>query len=215
MNNYSDLEVNIYGYTTTLSSNWKGTCSLIESISNLRGNYTNNFTLLNSTLDTSICTSNIICHKNTLNYYGAVTSLISQLNNISYISSTRPSGSTDALILKFESEFQNLSDTDKMGGLIYRDYINNLVDYFASLNSLYVGAKSYVNNYGLITELNEAYYNILNLDKTVASAASIIMTNFINDKKLILNFFQFMFIFIFTGYLGAITVVIILFIIFQ
>lgn len=215
MNNYSDLEVNIYGYTTTLSSNWKGTCSLIESISNLRGNYTNNFNLLNSTLDTSICTSNIICHKNTLNYYGAVTSLISQLNNISYISSTRPSGSTDALILKFESEFQNLSDTDTMGGLIYRDYINNLVDYFASLNSLYVGAKSYVNNYGLITELNEAYYNILNLDKTVASAASIIMTNFINDKKLILNFFQFMFIFIFTGYLGAITVVIILFIIFQ
>ena len=72
-----------------------------------------------------------------------------------------------------------------------------------------------MNNYGLLSELNEEYNNIVNLDKTVSSAASIIMTNFINDKKLILNFFQFMFIFIFTGYLGTITLVFILFIIFQ
>ena len=215
LNNYSDLENNILGNINSLSSNWKGTCNLIETISDFRGNYTNNFYLLNSTLDTSLCSPNIICHKDTQNYYNSVFNLILQLNNISIISSSRPSGATSSLIPKFEQEFQNLSDTNTMGGLIYNNFINNLYQDYININLLNTELKKYVNNYGLITGLNEEYNNLVNFDKTVASAASIIMTNFINDKKIILNFFQFMFIFIFTGYLGSITLVFILLIIFQ
>lgn len=48
--------------------------------------------------------------------------------------------------------------------------------------------KNYISSSTLENDLNDAYNNILNFDKTIASAASIIITNFINDKKIILNF---------------------------
>ena len=102
-----------------------------------------------------------------------------------------------------------------MGGLIYNNYVNNLNEHIIGIDSLQILGKEFVNNFGSITELNNEYNNIVNFDKTVASAASIIMTNFIADKNLILNFFQIMFIFIFTGYLGTITCIIIFLIIYQ
>ena len=215
MNNYNDLEGSVYDHTSSLSSNWKGTCDLLETITYFKNNYTNNLSLLNSTLETSLCSSNTICHKDTLNYFQITTQLIEQLKNVSYIQSPSPSGSARTLTPNFELEFQNFSDTNTIGGLIYNNYANNLINDMVIINSIQSSSGEYVNNFGLISELNNEYNNIMNLDKTIASAASIIITNYINDKKLILNFFQFMFIFIFTGYLGTLTCVVIFLIIYQ
>ena len=215
LNNYNNLEGNSFGQTYSLSSNWKGTCNLLETITYFKNNYTNNLSLLNSTLETSICQTDSICHKDTLNYFSATSQLINQLNNISSIKSSLPSGSTTILTPNFELEFQNVSDTSTLGGSIYNYYMNNLFTDMFGINMLQYSASEYVNNFGLMTELNTEYNNIMNLDKTVASAASIMMTNFINDKKLILNFYQIMFLFIFTGYMGTVTCIIIFLIIFE
>ena len=215
LNNYNDLDGNIYSHMSSLSSNWKGTCNLLESITYFKNNYTNNLSLLNSTLETSMCSSDSICHKTTLNYFDATTQSIDKLKNVSSITSTRPSGLTTTLTPAFELEFQNFSDLNTLGGLIYSNYFNNLLIDMIGINLLQSFGKEFINNYGSIAELNNEYNNIINFDKTVSSASSIIMTNYIGDKKLILNFFQFMFIFIFTGYLGTITCVIIFLIIYQ
>ena len=216
MNNYNELEGNIYSNTGSLSSNWKGTCNLLESITYFKNNYTNNITLLNSTIETSTCTANSICHKDTLNYYQVTSNLIEQLYNVSSISSTLPSGSTTTVLTpNFELEFQNESDTNTIGGLIFNNYLNYLVVDMLGMNFLQYACSEYANNYGLTDELKNEYNSISNLDKTVSTAASIIMTNYINDKKIILNFFQIMFIFIFTGFLGTLTCIIIFLIIYQ
>ena len=215
LSNYNDLKGNLYDYSSSLSSNWKGTCNLLEDITYFKNNYTSNLTLLNATLDTSTCSSDTICHKNTLSYFLTTNNLIDQLNTITSITSTRPSGSTVQLTPNFELEFQNLSDTSTLGGLIYNNFVDELMLDMITVNILQAYSSIYVDNYALANELNEEYKNILNFDKTVSTAASIVMTNFINDKKIILNFFQFMFIFIFTGYLGSWTCIFIFLIIYQ
>ena len=215
MTNYNDLSNSVFGYTTSLSSNWKGTCNLIEEITYFKNNYTNNLSLLNSTLQTSTCASNVICHKSTQDYFDLTNQLIEELKNTSSITSTRPSGLTTTLTPIFEQEFQNFSDLNTMGGLIYNNFTNNLLINFLGLELLQLYGEEYSNSYGLSDDLNNEYNNILYFDRTVSSAASIIMANYISDKKLILNFFQFMFIFIFTGYLGSVTCVIIFLIIYE
>ena len=215
MTNYNDLSNSVFGYTTSLSSNWKGTCNLIEEITYFKNNYTNNLSLLNSTMQTSTCASNVICHKSTQDYFDLTNQLIEELKNTSSITSTRPSGLTTTLTPIFEQEFQNFSDLNTMGGLIYNNFTNNLLINFLGLELLQLYGEEYSNSYGLSDDLNNEYNNILYFDRTVSSAASIIMANYISDKKLILNFFQFMFIFIFTGYLGSVTCVIIFLIIYE
>ena len=215
MTNYNDLSNSVFGYTTSLSSNWKGTCNLIEEITYFKNNYTNNLSLLNSTMQTSTCASNVICHKSTQDYFDLAYQLIEELKNTSSITSTRPSGLTTTLTPIFEQEFQNFSDLNTMGGLIYNNFTNNLLINFLGLELLQLYGEEYSNSYGLSDDLNNEYNNILYFDRTVSSAASIIMANYISDKKLILNFFQFMFIFIFTGYLGSVTCVIIFLIIYE
>ena len=215
MTNYNDLSNSVFGYTTSLSSNWKGTCNLIEEITYFKNNYTNNLSLLNSTMQTSTCASNVICHKSTQDYFDLTYQLIEELKNTSSITSTRPSGLTTTLTPIFEQEFQNFSDLNTIGGLIYNNFTNNLLINFLGLELLQLYGEEYSNSYGLSDDLNNEYNNILYFDRTVSSAASIIMANYISDKKLILNFFQFMFIFIFTGYLGSVTCVIIFLIIYE
>jgi hypothetical protein len=215
LNNYNDIDGNSFDYSTSLSSNWKGTCDLLEKITYFKNNYTNDLSILNTTLEISSCSSDTLCHKNTLNYFQTTSNLIDQLSTIKSISSQRPSGSIGQLTPNFELEFQNMSDLNTLGGIIYDNYVDNLMINMFSLGIIHFYSTEYIYNYGLNNELNEEYKNLMNFDKTVATAASIIMTNFINDKKLILNFFQFMFIFIFTGYLGTLVCIIIFLIVYQ
>ena len=215
LKNYNDIVGNSYDYTSSLSSKWKGTCNLLEKIKYFKNNYTNDLSTLNTTLETSSCSSDTICHKNTVNYFQTTSTFIDQLSTITSISSPRPSGSVEKLTPNFELEFQNISDINTLGGIIYNNYVDNLMYDMFTLDILQVFATEYVNKYELTNELNEEYNNIMNFDKTVSSAASIIMTNYITNKKLILNFFQFMFIFVFTGYLGTLVCIIIFLIIYQ
>ena len=215
LSNYNNLDNNIFSYTNSLSSNWKGTCNLLEEITYFKNNYTNNLSVLNSTLQTSGCTSNLVCHYLTNNYYDLTSQSIEKLQNTSSITSTRPSGLTTTLTPIFEQEFQNFSDLNTMGGLIYYNYTQNLYVNSMLMDVLQLLGEEYSNSYGLSDDLDNEYNTILKFDKTVSSAASIIMANYISDKKLILNFFQFMFIFIFTGYLGSVTCVIIFLIIYE
>ena len=215
LKNYNDIDGNSYSLTSSLSSNWKGTCDLIEKLNYFKNNYTNTLSILNTTLETSSCSSDTLCHKNTMNNFETTSNLIEKLDTINSISSARPSGNSTQLTPIFELEFQNRSDLNSMGGIIFNNYINNLVADISDLEIIQLGATAYINYYEITNELNDEYKNIMNFDKTVSSAASIIMTNYINDKKLILNFFQFMFIFIFTGYLGTLTCIIIFLIIYQ
>ena len=71
------------------------------------------------------------------------------------------------------------------------------------------------NNNNIDNDLINAYNNIINFDKTIATASSIMVTNFLNDKKMILNFFNFMFLFITSGYLIAWVCVFIFLIVFE
>ncbi len=75
--------------------------------------------------------------------------------------------------------------------------------------------KNYISSSTLENDLNNAYNNILNFDKTIASAASIIITNFINDKKIILNFFVFMYFFITCAYIIVLICVFIFLVVFE
>ena len=209
LKNYNDIDGNSYSLTSSLSSNWKGTCDLIEKLNYFKNNYTNTLSILNTTLETSSCSSDTLCHKNTMNNFETTSNLIEKLDTINSISSARPSGNSTQLTPNFELEFQNRTDLNSMGGIIFYNYVNNLVADISDLEIIQLCATAYINYYEITNELNDEYKNIMNFDKTVSSAASIIMTNYINDKKLILNFFQFMFIFIFTGYLGTLTCIII------
>ncbi len=215
LKNYNDIDGNSYSLTSSLSSNWKGTCDLIEKLNYFKNNYTNTLSILNTTLETSSCSSDTLCHKNTMNNFETTSNLIEKLDTINSISSARPSGNSTQLTPNFELEFQNRTDLNSTGGIIFYYYVNNLVADISDLEIIQLSATAYINYYEITNELNDEYKNIMNFDKTVSSAASIIMTNYINDKKLILNFFQFMFIFIFTGYLGTLTCIIIFLIIYQ
>ena len=69
ISHYHNIENNIFSPLSNFSSNWKGTCNLIEIINNFKTNYANNISLLNNTINTISCSSDSICYKNTKYYY--------------------------------------------------------------------------------------------------------------------------------------------------
>ena len=75
--------------------------------------------------------------------------------------------------------------------------------------------KNFISNNNIENNINNAYNNIINFDKTISSAASIIITNFINNKKMILNFYNFMYLFITSAYLIVWLCILIFFIVFE
>ena len=157
--------------------------------------------VLNSTIDSNSCSSDLICHKNTKYYYEITKKKIEELNKISSITSNRPSGSINSLTPNFENEFSNLTDNKTLGGLIYDMFSYKLNPYIENIDEVQNKIKNFISDNNIENDLINAYNNIINFDKTIATASSIIITNFLNDKKMILNFFNFMFLFITSGYL--------------
>ena len=215
INHYHNIDNNIFGSITNFSSNWKGTCNLIEIFNNFKTYYENNISLLNNSIDSFSCSSDDICHKNTKYYYEVTKQKIEQLSNISFITSSRPSGSTSSLMPIFEDEFSDLSNNKTLGGLIYYTFKNILEPNMNKLEQMQNILKNYISNSNLEKDLNNAYDNMINFDKTIASAASIMITNFINNKKMILNFFNFMYLFITSGYMIALVCVFIFLVVFE
>ena len=88
-----------------------------------------------------------------------------------------------------------------MGALILNNFKYKLEANINKMDLFQNEILSYISNNNVLNELNNGYNNIIKFDKTVATAASIMVTNYINDKKMILNFYEFMFMFITSAYL--------------
>ena len=144
---------------------------------------------------------NSICHKNTNDYYEITKQKIEALTNIYSITSARPSESNSSLTPNFEKEFRDLSDESTLGGLIYYNFRNKLKVNIDKINDIQNTINNYISNHNLETNLNTAYSNIKNFGQTISLASNIMITNFLSDKKMILNFFNFMYLFITSSYL--------------
>ena len=109
---------NIFTSQNSLSTGWKGTCSLINEYDSIYNNYNSELTSLSSVLSSY--------HTLLLSYYGITNTLISNLFTTTYITSTRPSGLTTQLMSLSESEFSDRTNTSSIGGKIYTDFSNYL-----------------------------------------------------------------------------------------
>ena len=178
------------------SSNWEGSCNLIKKFNAFNSYYSSNINSLEATIDIKSCSLDSICHKNTKNYYEITKQKIEQLKIISPIYSERPSGLPGSLIPSFEKEFSDLSNIETYGGKIYAYFTNILLSDMEKMDEIQKKINNYISNTNLQKEMSNAYAYIIKFDKTIASAASIMLSNFLGDKKLILNCYNFMFLFI-------------------
>ena len=80
-------------------------------------------------------------------------------------------------------------------------FSSKLNPYIENIDEVQNIIKNFISDNNIENDLIDAYNNIINFDKTIATASSIMITNFLNDKKMILNFFNFMFLFITSGHL--------------
>ena len=135
------VKENVFNPNYNLSSNWKGTCKLIENFNNFRINYLNTFSALDSSVNTNTYSSQ---------YYSQLTrEKIESLTISSSITSPHPSGSSSTIILNFEKEFNNLSDNTTLGGLIYNEYTSRLQVGVNEIETIKTNVKNYILNNNL------------------------------------------------------------------
>ena len=197
---------NIFTSQNSLSTGWKGTCTLINEYDSIYNNYNSELTSLSSVLSSY--------HTLLLSYYGITNTLISNLFTTSYISSTRPSGLTTQLMSLSESEFSDRTNTSSIGGKIYTDFSNYLKTNIESLNStIRPNINTFINNNIYGKSMKDAYDNFANFDSTVATAANV-MNNNILDMKDYFFTLQFILMFFTWAYLFFFGVIILLYIIY-
>ena len=90
---------NVFSGKKTLATGWEGTCPLVNQYDNIYNNYSSQLTYLNTLITTN--------HNNLLSQFSATNALINSLYTVTYISSSRPSGSTSSLLSKSEYEFSD------------------------------------------------------------------------------------------------------------
>ena len=200
-----------------ISSNWKGTCNLITFFEKVKNNYSTYINNLNSIINSEVCSNNIVCHKDTIDYFNKTKNSILELSNISTLNSKRPSELNNPITPYFELEFQNLSNISSLGGKIYSDLKNKLEYHINQDEYLVNELKNYFeknsNNFSNFLEM--AFNNFSLFDKTVATSSSVILNNFLSDNKIILDSYQFIFIFLTSAYLVILTAVFIILIIYE
>ena len=198
---------NIFSNQKTLSTGWKGTCPLVEYYDGVYTNYSSKLTSLNSILTTN--------HAELVSYYTATNTLINSLYTVSYISSTRPSGSTTQLLSKSEYEFSDKSNTSLIGGKINSDFTNYLKNYFDILNgTIRPTTNSFINSDSNGKNINDVYNNLQNFDVAVATAANVMNENILDLKDYFLTL-QFILMFFTWAYLFFYGVIILLYIIYA
>ena len=197
---------NIFTSQNSLSTGWKGTCTLINEYDNIYNNYNSELTSLSSVLSSY--------HTLLLSYYGITNTLISNLFTTTYITSTRPSGLTTQLMSLSESEFSDRTNTSSIGGKIYTDFSNYLKTNIESLNlTIRPSINTFINNNIYGKSMKDAYDNFANFDSTVATAANV-MNNNILDMKDYFFTLQFILMFFTWAYLFFFGVIILLYIIY-
>ena len=197
---------NIFTSQNSLSTGWKGTCTLINEYDNIYNNYNSELTSLSSVLSSY--------HTLLLSYYGITNTLISNLFTTTYITSTRPSGLTTQLMSLSESEFSDRTNTSSIGGKIYTDFSNYLKTNIESLIlTIRHNINTFISNNIYGKSMKDAYDNFANFDSTVATAANV-MNNNILDMKDYFFTLQFILMFFTWAYLFFFGVIILLYIIY-
>ena len=197
---------NIFTSQNSLSTGWKGTCTLINEYDSIYNNYNSELTSLSSVLSSY--------HTLLLSYYGITNTLISNLFTTTYITSTRPSGLTTQLMSLSESEFSDRTNISSIGGKIYTDFSNYLKTNIESLNlTIRPNINTFINNNIYGKSMKDAYDNFANFDSTVATAANV-MNNNILDMKDYFFTLQFILMFFTWAYLFFFGVIILLYIIY-
>ena len=197
---------NIFTSQNSLSTGWKGTCTLINEYDSIYNNYNSELTSLSSVLSSY--------HTLLLSYYGITNTLISNLFTTTYITSTRPSGLTTQLMSLSESEFSDRTNTSSIGGKIYTDFSNYLKTNIESLNlTIRPNINTFISNNIYGKSMKDAYDNFANFDSTVATTANV-MNNNILDMKDYFFTLQFILMFFTWAYLFFFGVIILLYIIY-
>ena len=198
---------NIFSNQQSLSTGWKGTCALVNQYDNIYLNYSSELNSLNTLLTTN--------HNDLLNSYSTTNGLLNLLYTVNYITSSRPSGSTAALLINSEYEFSNRANSSLIGGKIYNDFINNLQTNIVSLNgTIKTSINNFLNNNAYRNNINDVYGNFVNFDIAVATAANIMNTKMLDLKDYFLVL-QFILMFFTWAYMFFFGVTILLYIIYA
>ena len=198
---------NIFSNQQSLSTGWKGTCALVNQYDNIYLNYSSELNSLNTLLTTN--------HNDLLNSYSTTNGLLNLLYTVNYITSSRPSGSTAALLINSEYEFSNRANSSLIGGKIYNDFINNLQTNIVSLNgTIKTIINNFLNNNAYRNNINDAYGNFVNFDIAVATAANVMNTKMLDLKDYFLVL-QFILMFFTWAYMFFFGVTILLYIIYA
>ena len=198
---------NIFSNQQSLSTGWKGTCALVNQYDNIYLNYSSELNSLNTLLTTN--------HNDLLNSYSTTNGLLNLLYTVNYITSSRPSGSTAALLINSEYEFSNRANSSLIGGKIYNDFINNLQTNIVSLNgTIKTSINNFLNNNAYRNNINDAYGNFVNFDIAVATAANVMNTKMLDLKDYFLVL-QFILMFFTWAYMFFFGVTILLYIIYA
>ena len=198
---------NIFSNQQSLSTGWKGTCALVNQYDNIYLNYSSELNSLNTLLTTN--------HNDLLNSYSTTNGLLNLLYTVNYITSSRPSGSTAALLINSEYEFSNRANSSLIGGKIYNDFINNLQTNIVSLNgTIKTSINNFLNNNAYRNNINDVYGNFVNFDIAVATAANVMNTKMLDLKDYFLVL-QFILMFFTWAYMFFFGVTILLYIIYA
>ena len=198
---------NIFSNQQSLSTGWKGTCALVNQYDNIYLNYSSELNSLNTLLTTN--------HNDLLNSYSTTNGLLNLLYTVNYITSSRPSGSTAALLINSEYEFSNRANSSLIGGKIYNDFIKNLQTNIVSLNgTIKTIINNFLNNNAYRNNINDVYGNFVNFDIAVATAANVMNTKMLDLKDYFLVL-QFILMFFTWAYMFFFGVTILLYIIYA
>ena len=198
---------NIFVNQKSLSTGWTGTCPILQLFSSVQTDYTSQI----SSLSTAISS----IHTNTMNSYVTTSELMDDIFTVSKITEIHPSGSTDVLIPKFESQFNDKSNTSLIGGEIYYDFNNKLKSYIEEQDkNIITKVNNLINTDSFKTSIDSAYTNFVNFDNTVATAANVMNNRMLDLKDYFLTL-QFLLLFFTWGYLLIFVAIIVLYIIYA
>ena len=198
---------NIFVNQKSLSTGWTGTCPILQLFSSVQTDYTSQI----SSLSTAISS----IHTNTMNSYVTTSELMDDIFTVSKITEIHPSGSTHVLIPKFESQFNDKSNTSLIGGEIYYDFNNKLKSYIEEQDkNIITKVNNLINTDSFKTSIDSAYTNFVNFDNTVATAANVMNNRMLDLKDYFLTL-QFLLLFFTWGYLLIFVAIIVLYIIYA
>lgn len=193
---------NVFTKINNLSSGWKGTCEAKLAINNIKTNYSQYITSLNSAFEKS-STLTEGSHQITLNNYEKTVSSFNEISKISSIPATlRPSEISQELIPEFENQFKISEEQSTIGGemnSIFQNYLQNYVETLKNDISPSITTLSKGDN--LSNNIVTASNAMSNFDSTVATATQVLSKNFLNMSDDLLGPFQFQFEFISCAYL--------------